>query len=148
MGPGPARDALLGARIRVVIRIKSSRICRTRGFRPCERPDIEQELITALVAKAHLYDPARGASFVTWVSRVLDKEGLMLVRARHRMKRAPGYAAKSLDSGYQNVRGDSVSLHDVVTAADRGRITGGCRPRRARLTSCPKQSTAPWIACR
>src|SRR6188768_2408047 len=98
MGPGPARDALLAsARIRSVIRFKSYRICHTPGFRRSERLDVEQELLMALVRKAHRYSPERGASLETWASRVLDTEALMLVRDRHRMKRAGGFFTRSLD---------------------------------------------------
>src|SRR4051794_22013510 len=106
MGPGPARDALLAsARIRVVIRIKSNRICSTPGFGRSDRPDVEQELLTALLRKAHLYAPSRGASPYTWACRLLDKQYLMILRDRHRLKRAPGRHAQSLEAGRVVVRG-------------------------------------------
>src|SRR5688500_17055020 len=97
MGPGPARDALLGARIRVGICIKSSRICRTPGFSKCDRRDVEQTLLLALLRKEHLYNLARGASPYTWACRLLDKECLMIVRDRHRLKRGGGSRTRSLD---------------------------------------------------
>jgi len=130
MGPGPARDALLCAQIRSVIRIKSFRICRTAGFRPHERPDIEQELMAALIRKFHQYDPAR-ASLYTWASRVLDTEALMLVRNRHRLKRAQGFRTHSLETGSVRVRGRNVPLRELVTDADRRHADGTFRRESA-----------------
>lgn len=112
MGVPP--EALLSAKIRSIVRIKSARICRSAGFSASERLDIQQQLMSALVKKAHLYDPSRGASFVTWASRVLDKEGLMIIRARHRLKRAAGYHARSMESGSVVVAGRAVPVRNLV----------------------------------
>jgi DNA-directed RNA polymerase specialized sigma24 family protein len=124
MGPGPARDALLGARVRLVIRVMSVRLCRSPGFSRSDRPDVEHTLLLAMLRKAHLYDPSRGASPYTWACRVLDTERLMILRDRHRLKRAAGLRVESLETGSVVVHGRAVRVSDVVSSADRGRTRG------------------------
>src|SRR5687768_10267714 len=115
MGPGPdrAHAAVLTAFARSLIRIKANQLCRKPGFRACDRDDIAQDLTVAVLKKAHLYDPARGAA-TTFAARVIESTARQILRDRGRIKRAPGFYARSLETGTTKVGGRHVPIRDVV----------------------------------
>ena len=121
MGVQPTPDAgaaCLTAYARSLIRYKACQLCRRPGFSRSDAEDLAQDLTLALLRKAHLYDPARGASYDTFADRVIDSAARMILRARRQLKRAPGFAAQSLDTGTADVRGRHVPLADRVADTD------------------------------
>ena len=107
-------------------------MCRRPGFSPSDAEDLAQDLTAALLRKAHLYDPARGAAFDTFAGRVIVSAAKMILRDRRRLKRGAGFAAASLDTGTADVRGRHVPLADLVGDADRrtGRAAAGDPPAK------------------
>jgi DNA-directed RNA polymerase specialized sigma24 family protein len=133
MGPGPdrvaagpadadARPSPLSPYARSLIRHKAVRLCRHPGFTPSDRDDVAQDLALAVLAKAPLYDPARGASPDTFADRVVDSAAKMILRARRRQKRAAGYAAASLDRDATVVGRRPVPLAEATAAGDDRRL--------------------------
>ena len=123
MGAQPPPDAavLLTAYARSLIRHKSRELCRRPGFSRSDEPDLAQDLTLALLRKAHLYDPGRGASVDTFAGRVIDSEVKMILRARRRKKRAAGYLARSLDADPTDAAGAPGPLADALSDVDRSR---------------------------
>src|SRR5687768_11523616 len=110
MGVPPAPHALLSAYVRALVRITSVRLCTKPGFSKSDQEDVEQQLVMAVINKAHLYDPSRGASPDTFANRVVESEAKMMLRDRRRLKRAPGSGAKSLERDTVEVDGVSRPL--------------------------------------
>jgi len=128
MGVTPAPHAVLTAYARYLIQLKARQICHKPSFSRSDEEDLVQELTTRLLAKAHLYDPSRGASINTFVNRVVSSELKMILRERRQKKRAAGFTAKSLSEAAAQPHGESVPLGDVISDADRERLTGFAPP--------------------
>jgi DNA-directed RNA polymerase specialized sigma24 family protein len=111
-------DALLTAYARSLVQFKARQLCRKPGFGRSDQPDVEQDLVAAVVQQSPKYDPARGASPDTFADRVIDSAVKMILRSRRRVKRAAGFRAASLDTGSVEHRGKYVPLTDVVGDAD------------------------------
>lgn len=150
MGPGPARGGADGAPLSPyvlsLIQRKAKQLCRRRGFRSADRKDLIQELTARLLAKTGKYDPGRGASLNTFANRVIESAVRMLLRDAVRQKRAAGLAAASLDGGSVIIDGQPVPLTEVVSDADRERVTGGAlapRTTATELADAVEQALSP-----
>ena len=141
MGPTPARDAVLTAYARSLIRFKAKQLARKRGFTKSDQEDLEQDLTAHLLAQAHHLDAKRGSAN-TFAARVIKSAIAMLLRDRHRQKRAAGFTAQSLEGTRTRSAEEVESLRDMLTEADlRRRIgTGACDQDRAELITAVGQA--------
>lgn len=135
MGPGPvppggrhAAADVLTPYVRSLIRHKARRLCPRPRFGPADREDVQQELTLALLRKAHLYDPSRGACIDTFADRVVTSAAGMIARHRKRLKRAAGLTAASLDGGTALVDGRPVPLIEALDGTADGRLARAATP--------------------
>jgi RNA polymerase sigma factor (sigma-70 family) len=124
MGVPPECAAALLACAKSTIHFLARQLHRKPAFRCSDIEDLQQELSTRLVAKAHLYDPSRGA-MSTFADRVLKSAAAMMLRESRRLKRSPGAQNASLDAEVCDQDGRAVRLADMVTADDQHRRLGG-----------------------
>jgi len=106
-----------------LIRIKAQQLVRHPGLNQSDRDDMEQELTWRLWEKADQFDPQR-AALNTFIARVLDSAVAMILRDRRRLKRAPGFAAISLEETVHEQDGMATSGRDTLSEADLDRRTG------------------------
>lgn len=99
MGTHPVHQALTTEYVKTLIQTKARQVCRHQGFRPCDREDIEHDLVVQVLKQAHRFDPARG-SVNTFIDRVVGSAVAMVLRDRKRLKRAAGFTAVSLDNTF------------------------------------------------
>jgi len=130
MGTTPAPDPFNSAYARPVIRIKSTRLARRRALPGMDDEDIAQELRAALMAKAHLYDPARG-SLNTFLKQVVESTIATMLRDQRRQKRADDAHTISLEHAKVGGDEDAATLRDMLSAAERARRTGANLEARA-----------------
>ncbi len=123
MGSPPARDAVLTAYAKSLIRIKARQLARKPGFTRSDEEDLEQELAMFLLAKGHLFDPAR-ASVNTFTDRVIMSKVAMIIRDRRRQKRAGDFTAQSLEETRPRSEDEVGALRDALTEADARRRLG------------------------
>jgi len=123
MGPTPARDAVLTAYARSLIKFKARQLSRKPGFSYSDEEDVAQDLTAHLLAQAHRFDPKR-ASVDTFADRVICSAIRMLLRDRHRQKRAAGFAAQSLEGTRAGSDQGVESLRDGLVEADFRRRIG------------------------
>ena len=123
MGPAPARDAVLTAYAKSLIKFKARQLSQKPGFSRSDQEDVAQDLTAYLLARAHLFDPNR-ASVNTFANRVIKSAIAMMLRDRRRQKRAAGFAAQSLEQTYVRQDQGIASLRDVLRPSDLGRRTG------------------------
>jgi len=146
MGVTPAPHAVLTAYARYLIQLKARQLCGKRGFSRSDEQDVEQELMMRLLRKAHLFDASRGASPETFADRVIISEVKMILRDRRRKKRSGGFTARSLSDSVSQPNGESTSVGNLVTNADRERVTGAPAPdpiAERELTEAVDQALAP-----
>lgn len=117
------RGGILTRYAQIVIRQKARQLCRRSGFSRSDEEDLAQELTLRLLQKEHLYDPARGATLETFADRVISSAVKMILRDRRRLKRAASITALSLDSTAVLDDGKPALLCQIVSDADRARIT-------------------------
>lgn len=136
MGANPARDAVVTAYDKSLIRFKAGQLSRKPGFRGSDQEDLEQELLLHLLEKAHLFDPERGATS-TFADRAVKSRVSEIIRDRKRMKRAGGFAAQSLDATPAIPGGVAESIANSLAFGDLMRRTGSTPrdPLQDRATS-------------
>ena len=118
-----ARDAVLTDYAHTLIPFKARQLSRRSGFTRSDEEDLEQDLWTALLSQAELFDPDR-ASIDTFIDRVVNSAVMMILRDRRRQKRANGFQAQSL-SDPAHPHGPSTETVDAeLTAEDRCRYRG------------------------
>lgn len=122
MSPDP-RGAALYACAKPQIEFLARQLHRKPAFRSSEVEDLQQELSLRLLAKAHLYDPSRGA-MSTFIKAVLNTAAAMMLRESRRLKRAPECTNISLSDELASENCRAVRLGDALTSADRNRRTG------------------------
>ena len=127
MGVHLVHAALSTDYVRKLIIIKARQVVRKPGFSRSDQPDIEQDLVTHVLKKAHLFDPAR-ATVQTFMARVVDSAIAMILRDRHRQKRAAGFHTKSLASMVLDHERKLRVLADMVSETDLRRRYGGDAP--------------------
>jgi len=131
MGAEAVHTALGTVRVRRLLRVKARQLIRRPGFSSSDRQDIEQDLATHVLSKAHLYDPGR-ASVHTFIERVVDSAVAMMIRRRSRLKRAVGFSAESLDKPADARREDGAPLGELLLDGEDGRRPGsGALPGQA-----------------
>ncbi len=123
MGSAPARDAVITAYAKSLIKLKAQQLVRRPGFSRTDQEDLEQQLTLYLLQKAHHFDPTR-ASVNTFSDRVIRSAVAMILRDRRRLKRAAGFAAQSLDLKIEGADGATVTLGQTLSQTDAGRRTG------------------------
>jgi RNA polymerase sigma-70 factor (ECF subfamily) len=130
MGAQLPADATSSVYVRSLIRFKARQLCRKRGFTPSDREDVAQELRMALLEKARLYDPTRGASFDTFADRVICSKVKMILRDRGRQKRAAGFTAASLDADGKEGGNAQAPLSHTIDSESRARrgVSGMSNP--------------------
>ena len=111
----PVRSALTAAYIQKLLKIKARQLTRRPEFRRTDPADIEHDLICHVLQQAHHFDPTRGC-VGTFVARIVDSAIGMMCRHRQRLKRAPGFAAISLENTFVGRCSDKLEtpLSDVV----------------------------------
>lgn len=117
------QETLLTPSAQSLIQIKARQLCDKHGFSRSDFKDLTQELTLRLLEKAHLYDPARGASRDTFADRVITSSVRMILRDRKRFKRAAGFTAISLETSGAPDDGAQLTLRELVTPEDRARLT-------------------------
>ena len=131
MGQPPAAHAVLTPYSKNLISYLSRQIKPKRAFRRDSQQDLEQDLTTYLLSRAHLFDPSRGSAN-TFVDRVLRSGIAMMVRDRLRKKRAPELDNVSLEQSSPGSDEDAGSLRDAITEADLRRRLGTAASDRER----------------
>jgi len=97
---------------------KARRLSRRRGFNRSDREDIEQELRLHLIQQAAKFDP----TITTWekfVSFILDKRGISLLRQQTAEKRSPLREECSLNDSVRDADGRIVDRHQTTPEASR-----------------------------
>ena len=122
MDSSPGHDAVLTAYVKSLITFKARQLKRKRVFRRESPQDLEQDLTTYLLSRAHLFDPTR-ASANTFADRVIRSGIAMMLRDRRRQKRAPELDNVSLEQSGPGSDEDAGSLRDALTDADLRRRT-------------------------
>lgn len=117
MGVHPVHTALTTDYAKRLLKVKARQLVRRSEFRRFERSDIEQELATYVIQKAHLYDTAR-SSVHTFIARVVDSAVAIMIRHQHRVKRAAGLSAWSLDGTVFGKDEDVTPLSALITETD------------------------------
>lgn len=115
-----AQEAVFTDYAHTLIRFKARQLSRRSGFSRSDQDDLEQDLWTALLSQADLFDPDR-AAITTFVDRVLNSAVLMILRDRRRQKRASGFHAPSLDAPPQRDGQSSATAGAELTVEDRAR---------------------------
>jgi RNA polymerase sigma-70 factor, ECF subfamily len=106
------------------IRVKARQLSRQSGFCRSDEGDLEQELWLTLLKEAKRFDPQR-ASLNTFTDRIVRTAAGMIVRGRHRQKRAAGNRAVSLDQPKTSVSGGAkLPLLHRISDADLSRRIG------------------------
>jgi len=123
MSVGTYQETILTKSAQSLIQIKARQLCDKHGFSRSDFKDLIQELTLRLLEKAHLYDPARGASRDTFADWVITSSVRMILRDRKRIKRAAGLTALSLDVTGTSQDGSEWSLGEMIGVEDRARIT-------------------------
>ena len=122
-------DAVLTAYAKSLITFKARQLKRKRVFRRESPQDLEQDLTTYLLSRAHLFDPRR-ASASTFADRVIRSGIAMMLRDRLRQKRAPELDNVSLEQSSPGSDEDAVSMRDALTEADLRRRLGTAASER------------------
>lgn len=132
-------DAVLTAYAKSLITFKARQLKRKRVFRRESPQDLEQDLTTYLLSRAHLFDPSR-ASSSTFADRVIQSGIAMMLRDRLRQKRAPDLDNVSLEQSSPGSDEDAGSLRDALTDADLHRRLGAASDReRAELIEAVRE---------
>lgn len=99
-----------------LIRSKARRLSRRRGFCRTDAEDIEQELRLHLWRQAAKFNPAI-TSWESFVSFILDKRCVSLLRHRTADKRSPDREACSLNEPVLDKGGRVVARHETIPEA-------------------------------
>lgn len=123
MGNSISPDAETSAYISDLIKIKAKQLARRNEFRDMDDDDLAQEFWLAWLSRAHLYDPARGASLNTFADRVINSLAATMLRDRKRLKRAG--AARTVSINQTKADGDeTATLAELLSAIDGARSSG------------------------
>lgn len=114
--PGRTFACSTGELASVLIRRKARRLLRSGRFARSDREDVEQELRTHLWRQAAKFDPAI-ASWEKFVSFILDKRCVSLIRQRTAEKRNPRREECSLNDTVLDADGRVVDRHQVTPEA-------------------------------
>lgn len=117
-----AQDAFLTDYAHKLIRFKSRQLSQKSGFTRSDQDDLEQDLWAVLLSQADAFDPDR-ASIDTFIDRVVHSGVLMILRDRHRQKRANGFHAQSIDAPSLR-NGDQSAANSGPDDTDRARHRG------------------------
>jgi RNA polymerase sigma factor (sigma-70 family) len=121
-------DAVLTPYSKNLISYLSRQIKPKRAFRRDSQQDLEQDLTTYLLSRAHLFDPSRGSAN-TFADRAIRSGIAMMLRDRLRQKRAPEIDNASLEQPEPASEEGSPSMRDALTDADLRRRTGAADDR-------------------
>jgi len=105
-----------GAYAARLIRFKTRQLSRYPGFTPSDRADIEQELRADLLKRLPKYDPAK-AQFNTFVSRIIERKIISIVRHRFAEMRSPVREEFSLNDDVRDADGRIVDRHQTTPEA-------------------------------
>jgi DNA-directed RNA polymerase specialized sigma24 family protein len=89
-------EAILDRNALRLIRYHARKLKRSRLFQLVDREDIEQDLTLYLLSKAAKFDPSRSKRR-TFVSRILERKVVSLVRRQKRLKHAQLVDCEALD---------------------------------------------------
>ncbi len=132
-------DAVLTEYAKSLISFKARQLKRKRVFRRESPQDVEQDLTTYLLSRAHLFDPTR-ASANTFADRVIQSGIAMMLRDRVRQKRAPELDNISLEQSSPGSDEEAGSMRDALTEADlRRRLGTASDPERAELNEAVRE---------
>lgn len=129
-----ARDAVLTDYAHTLIPFKARQLSRRSGFTRSDEEDLEQDLWTALLSQAELFDPDR-ASIDTFIDRVVNSAVMMILRDRRRQKRANGFQAQSLSNPVYRCGPSTEPVDAELTAEDRCRYRGAFPVDESQLTA-------------
>lgn len=99
-----------------IIRHKARQLSRRRGFRPDERCDLEQELLTDLLDRLPRFDSAK-AQLNTFVARVVERRIVTIIRHRFAEIRSIEREECSLNDPVIDSDGRVVERHQTIAGA-------------------------------
>jgi RNA polymerase sigma-70 factor (ECF subfamily) len=139
MSTAAVHAALASGFVQKMVKIKACQLRRRPEFARTDLKDIQQELVTRILDRAHLFDPARGAP-TTFIAAVIGSAVPMMCRDRRRLKRAGEVQTTSLDSSVMQKDGQEeveMSLADQLSEPDRLRHRCGdhCPDQQRRDTA-------------
>jgi len=108
---------------RKFLRLKARELLHWPEFRGEEFLDIQQELAVRILEQAHYFDPARGA-VATFIGQVAYTAAALMCRERNCIKRGRRLRHQSLDAPLPSDDDPPISLRDLLTEDDGGRVAG------------------------
>jgi DNA-directed RNA polymerase specialized sigma24 family protein len=143
MGSTPAaREGFPSAYVSKVVEYKARRLARKRCLGGGDADDWRQELTLRLFKKRWQYDSARGASFDTFASRVLESEVQMIVRDARRQKRRAAKPVLSLDAPADG----GSAIVDAIGSSDDVVATAAARECSAAVAGVTANLPATMVA--
>jgi RNA polymerase sigma factor (sigma-70 family) len=140
MGVHPIHAALTTEYVQKLITIKARQISKCPGFRLSEQEDLEQDLATHVLKRAHLFDPARGSAN-TFIARVVESAAAMVQRDRRRKKRVVERRMLSLEGPAYPGGSRNYTLRETIDEGDLRRHRGG-----EALSACEAQTLSADFA--
>jgi RNA polymerase sigma factor (sigma-70 family) len=122
MRSADAQSAVFTEYAKLCVRVKARQLSRRSEFRRSDVDDLEQELWLRLLKEAPRFDVGRG-SLNTFIDRVVNTAGGMIVRHPYRQKRAAGQKALSLEGTKVSFGDAKKPLVQLLTEADMARRT-------------------------
>lgn len=99
-----------------LIRFKARQLARRPGFTQSDRVDIEQELRADLLERLPRFDESK-ARLNTFISRIIERKVISIVRYRTAEKRSPDREECSLNDEVRDADGRLVDRHQTTPEA-------------------------------